>query len=93
MVMNKVIEFIKSQWMWLLVAIGAIALLLWKPKVKRKYKRKRKAKTSAVRTRAPKNIPSRIKTKSGKVISGRENVKAYYKRLANLRKARRAAKR
>lgn len=73
------------------IGIGLFAVIK-NTRVAKPKKAKRRNSSVAKLSTSTTNVPSRIKTKSGKVISGKANVLAYRKRLRNLAKARKSKK-
>ena len=82
-------QFLRANWIWLVGLVVALLSLGYTFKLatgKKPVRRKRRKKAS-VANRPLSKAPSRIRTKSGKLITGKANVQAYMKRIKALKKA------
>ena len=98
--MEKAKEFLMNWGIWLAVPVMLVGtIIIERNNRHRSQERTRKARLARRRnntttkrksSRTSKNTPTRVRTKTGKLITGRANVLAYQKRLRNLSKGRKA---
>lgn len=98
--MEKVKDFLMNWGVWLAVPVMLVGTIIIERNSRHKsQERTRKARLARRRNNPTskrkssgtrKNTPTRVRTKSGKLITGRENVLAYRRRLRNLAKGRKS---
>jgi len=86
---NMIYKKLQPYFLWLGLGLGMVGLIVLDKKKPIRKKRRRKATGTTTGSRTISSGASRIRTKSGKLITGKANVLAYKKRLSNLAKARR----